>query len=187
MRFRHRTFMTPASPDGKKGEVIEVQSTGEQRGAPLAPRPHFANHQVQDGEWVENTTPEQAMSPVEPLDTTGRLSPAEIVSLKKEAADLRARLDAASMQERAKINDRLAKIDAMLKREAAAAEADRVNADRQAERERQQKLGGPDAGREARPLPTSNQQVVNWSAMSMADQTTAIRAAMKELRRIGTA
>lgn len=106
---------------------------------------------------VENgaATPEEAMSPVEPLDTTGRLTPQQISALKREQADLRGQLDSAGTAERAKINDRLAKLDAMLKREEAAAEADRVSADRLAERRAQERQGGPAGGREPRPLPTT--------------------------------
>lgn len=56
-------------------------------------------------------------------------------------------------------------------------ELDRAEQPRRDQRKREQ---------DGSPAPSNNtKQVVNWSAMSIADQTLVIQEAMKELRRVG--
>lgn len=111
---------------------------------------------------------------------TGTLTESEVTALTKERDDLIAALPRLKKAERSKATTRINVIEGTLRRGRATEESARVNREREAERP-VQRYGQPGNNSPA----TNTQPAVNWSTMSMAEQTDVIQAAMKELRRAG--
>lgn len=157
--MRTQTFLTPMTPDGKPGQLVTMQvDDGEQQ------------YLTPDGELVavaiQSSAPVQFVEPVPYYS----LTPDEITALEKERKALSDSLPRLDQGARVKVEKRLRQIDQDLKRQRMIDATVRRHQERIEERPRQ-------AG--------NTELAVNWSAMSMADQTVVIQAAIKEMRRVG--
>jgi hypothetical protein len=115
---------------------------------------------------------------------TGKLTAAEVETLTKERDQLIASLPRLLKAERIEATRRINEIEVALRRARSNTEADRINAERESERLREN-TGDPNRG--SNPTSGNTQPAVNWASMDMATQTTVIQAAMNELQRAGAA